>query len=160
MSEEIWKVIPGYDGRYWASDQGRIRGPMGKVLRPGRCRGYLIVNIHGAGTIAVHLLIARTFLKNTNEQVNHKDGDKHNNALTNLEWVTRSENQQHAVRNGLKSDAKPVVGINIRTKETLFFVSIAEAALALNGKRTRGGCISRVISGKRKSAFGHKWELA
>lgn len=103
---ERWKDIPGYERRYQASNQGRIRSVThGKVLSPGRCRGYLIVNLSGYGTIAVHLLVARTFLSEPKEQVNHKDGDKHNNCLENLEWVTRGENQQHAVASGLNTQA-------------------------------------------------------
>ena len=127
MTQEVWKPIPGYDGKYEASDLGRIRSvdrlaravsksgkeyfrlARGRVLRPGLCRGYPIVNPHPYGTVAVHLLVARTFVPQTAVEVNHKDGVKTNCSVSNLEWVSKRENQLHAVRMGLKKQARPVV---------------------------------------------------
>lgn len=126
---EIWKDIPGHEGRYQVSNEGRVRSldrvargvskagrehlrkARGVILRPGNCRGYLIVNLHPAGTIAVHLLVARAFVDGfaPGLEANHKDGDKKNNAATNLEWVTHQGNQAHAVATGLNSQAMPVV---------------------------------------------------
>lgn len=99
----------------------------GTVLRPGDCRGYPIVNLSGYGTIAVHLLVARTFLQKQAdaEDVNHRDGVKANNALVNLEWCTKSRNQQHAVELGLKTQAKAV-----RAPSGVVYPSISRAARA------------------------------
>jgi len=141
---ETWKDIPGYEGRYQVSDEGRVRSidrvvrgvskagreyqrqVLGTVLRPGSCRGYLIVNLHPSGTVAVHLLVARAFVAGfaTGLEVNHKDGNKKNNAATNLEWVTHQGNQAHAVAIGLNSQAVPM-----RHPETgEVFPSITQAA--------------------------------
>lgn len=141
---EIWKDIPGYEARYQVSDLGRVRSldrtvravskagreylrsAPGVVLRPGRSRGYLIVNLPPEGTVAIHLLVACSFVAGFSPglQVNHKDGDKTNNTAANLEWVTRRENQMHAVATGLKSQAVPVV--HPTTGE--IYPSISEAA--------------------------------
>lgn len=141
---EIWKDIPGHEGRYQVSDEGRVRSldrvvrgvskagreyqrkVRGTVLRPGDCRGYLIVNLHPTGTVAVHLLVARSFVAGfvPGLEVNHKDGSKKNNAAANLEWVTHQGNQDHAVAIGLNSQATPV----IHPKTGQVFPSITQAA--------------------------------
>ncbi|QKM47751.1 hypothetical protein B7760_01775 [Burkholderia glumae] len=126
---ETWRDIPGFEGRYQVSDQGRVRSVdrrvravsktgreylrpvLGVVLRPGDCRGYPIVNLHPAGTIAVHLLVARAFVPGAAPglEVNHLDGDKTNCCAANLEWVTKQQNQIHAVDSGLRSQAISVI---------------------------------------------------
>ena len=174
MGEE-WRDIPGYEGRYQVSDMGRVRSVdrvvrskskagrwfdrrvSGKILAPGNCRGYLIVNLSGHGTIAVHLLMARTFLgpcPHPNGEANHKDGVKFHNFLTNLEWTTRGGNQVHAVALGLKLQAVPV------TDGSAVWPSQAQAAFELTGRRSRGSEISRVLLGKRNSALGRYWKAA
>lgn len=152
---ETWKDILGYEGRYQVSDEGRVRSidravrgvskagreyqrkVRGAILRPGNCRGYLIVNLHPAGTIAVHLLVARAFVAGfaPGLEVNHKDGNKKHNAATNLEWVTHQENQAHAVATGLNSQALPV----IHPETGHVFPSIAQAA-------QHAGCRHRTIA--------------
>lgn len=154
---EDWRDIPGFEGRYQVSDQGRVRSidrmvravskagreyqrkVRGVVLRPGRCRGYLIVNLHPLGTIAVHLVVARAFVDGfaAGLEANHKDGDKENNAALNLEWVTHRENQIHATDTGLNTQAVRVV--HPQTGEV--FPSIARAAAA-------NDCSHRIISKK------------
>ena len=153
---EVWKDISGFEGRYQVSDAGRVRSldrkvhgvskagrvyprkVRGAVLRPGACRGYLIVNLHPTGTIAVHLLVARAFVGGCAPglEVNHKDGDKHNNAAANLEWVTRRGNQIHAVATGLNVQAIPVV----HPETGRVFPSITQAA---RYAKCRAGTISK-----------------
>lgn len=113
MYEEIWKIIPGWP--YEASNLGRIRrspdapktngATRGKVLRS--CRGgvgnYLYVGLNHKGKrwhTTVHILVAFAFLgpRPEGKEVNHKDGDKYNNCIDNLEYVTHQENQIHAAR--------------------------------------------------------------
>ena len=103
-----WKTcIPGYE----ASSDGRIRNAKtGNLIKQYPHKdGYLRIQIAGK-THTVHRIIASTFLPNTDNkpEINHIDGIKTNNAVSNLEWCTRSENQKHAYRMGLKSST----GIN------------------------------------------------
>lgn len=111
MSTEEWKDVVGYEGIYQVSNLGYIKRVSGdsrtmprKILKPcGNGRGYLYVVLyrdHKRRQIAVHRIVALAFLPHKQEEteVNHIDGDKHNNNLENLEWVTPSENAIHAVR--------------------------------------------------------------
>jgi len=97
FENEIWKDIPkeilkGYIG-YKVSDQGRIKNPKGKFLKGFGDTGYRRVSL-GQSKYSIHLLVAQVFLPNFYNKpfVNHKDHDKSNCKLYNLEWVTQSEN--------------------------------------------------------------------
>jgi len=97
--------------------------------------GYLIVKIrinNKSKNIKVHRLVAQSFIENPENkpQVNHIDGNKTNNDLSNLEWVTRSENIKHAFKIGLK---KPInKRLIIDTNTGIFYDSIKEASKAKN----------------------------
>lgn len=152
---EVWRDIPGHEGRYQVSDLGRVRSVdhyartvykdgregrrlvKGRVLAWGLSRGYPIVNLFPKGTVAVHLLVARAFVpgETPGYDVNHIDGVKTNSAASNLEWVTKSRNQQHAVETGLRSQA-----IRVKCPRTgTVFPSITQAAKA-------AGCRANTIS--------------
>ena len=118
---EIWKDIPGMEGIYQVSNLGRIKALKREILKnDGRIlpikehfvkgskdtKGYLQLdaNICGKRILKfIHRLVAEAFLDNPKhlEQVNHKDGNKLNNCVGNLEWVTCEENIHHAWENGL-----------------------------------------------------------
>lgn len=113
-SGEEWREIKGFPG-YMVSDRGQVASFKRKeciLLSPGldRC-GYLGYGLHnssGQHTVKVHVVVMRTFAGECpkGKEVNHKDGDKTNNKLSNLEYVTRSCNVQHAFDTGLKNSLR------------------------------------------------------
>lgn len=169
---EIWKDIKGYEGYYQVSDLGRVKRIEGfKNYRGNKvvCHenitigqdngmGYLRAKLSLLNTpkaIMVHRLVAEAFIPNPNNKrcVNHKDGNKKNNKLSNLEWLTHSENYAHAINTGLidvekkrqtnsrigKITIRNICGWNKRkvknTETGEIFESIAEASRKLNLNR-------------------------
>lgn len=107
MKEEIWKDIPGYEGKYQASTYGRIkslnykRSGKEKILKTFiNNSGYLILNLNNK-TWLVHRLTALTFIENPKNYsiINHKDENKLNNKVENLEWTTSKYNANYGKRN-------------------------------------------------------------
>lgn len=97
--EEVWKEIPGYDGRYQASNLGNVRGKY-KVLSPYTdSKGYKSLALFNGGNnkrTSVHRLVCAAFLGEPNGMhVNHKDKNPSNNCIDNLEYVTPKENLSH-----------------------------------------------------------------
>ena len=118
MSEQ-WKSIEGYEGLYEVSNLGRVKA-LARTHRHGHrhperimsqsvSRGYPKVELSAADgsrrSIPVHRLVCAAFYDNPEDKrcVNHIDGDKANNHVSNLEWATHSENEKHAYRIGLKA---------------------------------------------------------
>lgn len=112
--KEIWKNIDGYDGKYQVSNLGNVKSY--KNLKKELCKnGYLRVTLYKEGKakrFLVHRLVANTFLENKSNkpQVNHIDGNKTNNQINNLEWVTSSENNKHAHKIGLNKGSYGMLG--------------------------------------------------
>lgn len=109
-----WKPITGFEGRYEVSDDGRVASlryhqtNRRQELKPYDARGYLIFVIQKNGkrfAKQAHAIVAETFISTRPEgkQINHKNGNKADNRLSNLEWVTCSENICHAYSIGLSS---------------------------------------------------------
>ncbi|OVE74833.1 hypothetical protein BVX95_01010, partial [archaeon D22] len=108
--EASFKFIPGYEGLYSATTDGRIYrhprgGRKGGFLNTERKTLYIRVALYKNGITdwhAVHRLVAQTFIPNPENkpQVNHKNFDRHDNSVDNLEWVTWPENWQHARGHG------------------------------------------------------------
>lgn len=99
---EIWKDIDGYDGKYQVSNWGKVKNTeTGNVLTPYlNKKGYEKVDLYHGRTrrkFRVNRLVAMTFIPNVDNlpQVNHKDGNKLNNSVTNLEWTDNSGNMKH-----------------------------------------------------------------
>jgi hypothetical protein len=106
--KEVWKDISGYEGLYQASNLGRIKRLKNNLIFKNvkNHHGYYHVTLtknKKQQTKDVHRMIAITFLpKNNNKNyINHKDCNKLNNKIENLEWCTSSENIQHALKNNL-----------------------------------------------------------
>lgn len=98
------KPIPGLDN-YFATSDGDIIGPKGLRKPQEQNNGYMVVGINVQGkrrNLLIHRLIMMAFYGSQQYQVNHKDGNKKNNRLDNLEYVTASQNQRHSVFIGLR----------------------------------------------------------
>ena len=137
LENEIWKPIKGFEGIYEVSNLGRVKSLMrfskkvihGNVFMTTECimkthmvnSGYMKVGLKLPGTrlakqCTIHRLVAIAFIPNpeNKDQVNHIDGIKTNNTIDNLEWVTRSENQIHAIQMGLVDPTKNLPWFNCR----------------------------------------------
>lgn len=107
-SIEIWKPILGYEGYYEVSDLGRVRrAASGRILKTSKSKRYPLVGLSINGVqkvIHVHRLVTAAFLGICPEgmEVNHKNGNKLDNRLSNLEYVSHDENMKHSVRQGLR----------------------------------------------------------
>ena len=151
-TQEIWKPIAECNGEYYVSSWGRVKSlKFGKerILKE-RMQGpglkYPVVSLSIKGNIhqiKIHKLVALAFILNPDNkpQVNHKDGNKTNNHIDNLEWVTHQENVQHAWDTGLfegkrlaiskatsKAKSKPVIDILTNKK----YDSLKLACLDIN----------------------------
>lgn len=185
---EEWRDIQGYEGLYQVSNNGRVKRVghsvkykngvehfyKERMLSPNlQNTGYLTVTLcstEGQRIFSIHRLVAEAFIPNVSNapQVNHKDGDKTNNNVENIEWCTASENSSHAWRNGLskvterhRESARKMClqrAIPVECVETgEVFDSAAEAARHLGIWNQN---ISKVLHGTRKSAGGYRFRYA
>ena len=171
--EEIWKDIPGYEGVYQASNLGRIRTAEGKttytkfhgqrkwtqrVLKPKACRdfnacGYR-VSLWKDGKhkdFLVARLVCTTWHENlidTKMTVNHKDGNRLNNHIDNLEWLSLGDNIRHGFEHGLYKQDKTIL-TSVSTGEKFEFRSKSEASKFL---RRNPGYLNCLVQNKREYA--------
>ena len=166
---EEWRPVVGYEGLYEVSNTGQVRSldryvktcygsyrlHKGKVLRPGiRPDGYLVVSLQYR-MFRVHRLVAEAFLPNPDNlpQVNHKDEDKTNNNVDNLEWCTRQETIRRAFKRGTKIPSRQ---ISVRVIETgNVYNSIRACAREINCSQTD---ICNYLFGKRPNVKGYHFE--
>lgn len=122
---EIWKDVVGYEGLYQVSNLGHVKRVRGKdsrgnlrnerMLKPRLICGYRVAHLCKNGIASnksVHRLVAEAFIVNSKNlpEVNHIDGCKENNIITNLEWVSSSGNALHAFMTGLRTPNKTFQG--------------------------------------------------
>ena len=155
---EIWKDVVDFEGYYQVSSLGRIRfhpereryhNTVKDVLKPYSNRGYLAVTLCVSNKRyrrSLHQLVARAFLPNFHygNIVNHIDGNKHNNCVSNLEKSSSSLNNTHAYQSGLKEIANKkskyfgvsTIDRRIKRKDgTINIIRTYTAQLRVNGKK-------------------------
>ncbi|MGZ0909046.1 NUMOD4 domain-containing protein [Lacticaseibacillus paracasei] len=184
-STEVWKDIEGFEGLYQVSNMGRVRSLDRKdkngQFRNGRVladkhnnRGYHMIALCRDGNAKyrlIHRLVAIAFLNNPDSlpEVNHKDENKANNAVSNLEWCTSEYNLNYGTRkyriaksSGPKhktnycNDPKQIIATNMTTGVSLLMPSLHEAGKKLGIDFRQ---ISAVIRGKQNTAHGYRFEL-
>ena len=145
--------IKEYNG-YFVASNGKIFNKRGRELKPAsNLKGYKFVSFSHKGKTKnemLHRVLAKCFIPNPNNypQINHKDGNKSNNKLDNLEWCTPSQNVQHAWDNGLALlPDKPVICLNTG----VVYKTARKAADSLNFHSP--SAITACCLGKRKSAY-------
>lgn len=172
---EVWRDIIGYEGLYQVSNLGKVRSLFRykKVLKPLLVgAGYYQVQLSQKGNVKVkllHRLVAIAFLDNPNNLpcVNHKDGDKSNNTVTNLEWCTYSDNEKHSY-SVLKKKSKGRLGLfGSRCYNHKNILQISDTGLVINEFESRGeasrltgissGNIWLAMNGRRIHAGGFRW---
>lgn len=185
--KEIWKDVHGYDGLYQVSNTGRVRKLRFINNRVNKEKTFLItpqlldtgyykVMLYKDGkykNALVHRLVACAFIPEETGRtcVNHKDGNKENNFVSNLEWCTYGENMKHAYRTGLaKAAATGRFGANsyksipVEMLDKNTGAVIARFGSLIDGAKYIGtensGHICSCCKGRLKSAHGYKWRYA
>lgn len=183
--KEIWKHVV-IDRSYMVSSTGRVkslerdiyfgigycakRTNPERILTPWSSNGYHQVNLSGRKRVHVHRLVAEAFLEKVEgrDHVNHKDGNRSNNNVENLEWVTPSENILHAYRElgrigsciGRFGEhhptSKPVISTDMKTGVEVSYECGLEAVI----EGFDSGCISRCCSGENAYHKGRYWSYA
>ena len=175
--KEIWKPVVGYEGLYQVSNMGRVKSLerkdcLGRTVKERILKqavthdGYLKVGLYAGGklkTLKVHRLVCEAFNDNRDEkpEVNHINENKTDNRACNLEWSTRTGNNNHGTRNeraakGIAKALSKPVGQYTRDGE---LVKIWPSTMEV--QRQAGfsqGNISKAANGNRKTAGGYIWK--
>ena len=172
--------IAGYEGLYEVSDLGEVfalekwspmpsggvrHRPEKKLLCSELRGGYIIAALYRNGVrkeITVHRLVCAAFhgpAVGERQDVNHKDGARSNNRASNLEWVTKSENVQHAFRvlRRKPSRIRPVVSLDRRTGALIKSYAMLEDVRADGFSPTN---VSAAVHGRLKTSGGMRWQFA
>lgn len=195
LENEEWRDVVGYEGLYLVSNYGRVQSSNrivsiaaskqnqsykarrnGRILTPYTRRGYQTLFLSRGGRAKlkpVHRLVAMAFLDNplNKPTVNHIDGNKQNNHVSNLEWATYSENEIHSYKVLGKIPAKSRLGkygkesynhkiIHQMSDDGTILATYESRGEASRKTGISSGCIWMAMNGKRKTAGGFKWKYA
>lgn len=158
--KEIWKDVKGFENNYMISNTGLLYSKKAKRILCTHPNGDGYLSFHastkeGSHTLRIHRLVASHFLENDSKRkcVNHKDGNKRNNNVDNLEWCTYKENAEHAIKHKLRKGIKPVIQLKNGEKVNEF-ESIREASRQTNIDSRR---ICHNLKGHIKQTDGYTW---
>lgn len=185
--KEIWKDIPNYEGLYQVSNLGNVKSlcygarnirksNVHKILKHSPNNwGYHKVQLYKDGKsqmLYIHRLVASLFIPNpeNKEQVNHIDGNKANNKVSNLEWATSKENLHHAEKLGLRSNVSPMLGkkgilnptskcVNQYDKNGRYLATYYGVSEAARHVGVVSSSISACANGRHKTCAGYIWKF-
>lgn len=165
---EFWKTIKGYNGLYMVSNLGNVKS-LGndksrkeRILKPYlNNNGYCYVNLSKEGKIknyTIHRLVATTFLPNPDNlsQVNHKNEDKTDNRVSNLEFCDNRYNSNYGTRNErmAKARQKPIIQLS---KDNVYVKQWESATQVERELNINDGHIGDCCKKKRNTSGGYKW---
>lgn len=180
LKNEIWLPCVGYEGKYMVSNLGRVKSlPFVYEYNNGKSRhifegikkmcesgkkdgakqGYLCTRMMDengkSSSNMIHTLVAKAFIPNPDNlpTVNHKDGNKHNNRVNNLEWASYSKNNQHAMDNNLKTDTQTIIRV-FNDYIIGIYVSISNASLQTEYTRRQ---LYKFLNTGIKDDYGCYW---
>ena len=165
---EVWRPVKGFEGRYEVSNYGRIKSlnycnrGYEKILSPSKDHyGYLFISLgRGGRNKKVHRLVAEAFLPNPNNlpEVNHKDENRANNAVWNLEWCDRKYNMNYGTcREKIGRNREiPIIQSDLEGNFIRRWKSISEAKRSGYSKWCIICCCKNIYS----QHSGYKWSYA
>lgn len=162
MEKEIWKDIQGFEGLYQISNLGNVFSFItNRKIKGGFSRDYRIVDLKKdkkRHQVYVHRLVAQAFIPNpeNKKEINHKNLDKLDNRVSNLEWVSRKENIQHALLNGVMHKNHKVKQIKNGVIINIF--DSVDIASKKTGIYSSGIYKCLNVNYYSKTAGGYQWE--
>lgn len=161
-------TIKGFENccKYYIYNDGRVYSEYSnRFLKLSvDSKGYQYLNLSGKrariNCPKIHRLVMLAFSKDeVKEQINHKDGNKQNNHIDNLEYVTNRENRIHAIETKLKDEVMyGIAQYDLDNNFLKYFDTCSEALAHLGKNPQNSGNIGRCIRGKRRAAYGYIWK--
>lgn len=162
--KEVWKKVINYEDRYEVSNYGNVRSTinnrnkvLNKIKKKNGYYGLTLCKNNKKKNFLIHRIVAESFLGKSDLHVNHKDGNKLNNKISNLEYVTMHQNMQHASKNGLlKNRVGSESPVSKLDKNKVFLISFLFKHTLLSYKEI-GGFFNVNRNTVSSIANGYNW---